>query len=170
MKLKVGFLIFLGSMLLVRQGQAVQSPVPVASKGETLITQNSGALRVQVKIRTHEVDIGKPSDARPLVVSSSCTYSRYPCSVVDGLSITVNGSPIFVPRSAFCDLADLNKAEIDEKGNQLSLTLYGGDASESFVLKIDFDADQIKKRILYSATSLQTPLQETTYNKVVEGD
>jgi len=66
--------------------------------------------------------------------------SRYPCSVVDRIEIVVNGHALFVPRSLFCVLADLNTAEIDVNKRSSVLRLDGGDAAESFILKIEFDA------------------------------
>jgi hypothetical protein len=82
----------------------------------------------------------------------------------------VNGNPLFVPRSVFCDLADLNKAEIKASESQSILTLYGGDASESYIAKIEFDATQVKRRTLSSGMSPDKPLQETIYHIVVVGD
>jgi hypothetical protein len=146
----------------------VQQSKPVASKGVTVIAAKSDKLSVRVKIITHEVDIGKPSDKRPEVNRSSCTYSRYPCSIVDGIDISVNGKPLFVPRSVLCDLADLNTAEVRIEQNKSILTLTGGDASESYIVKIEFDKDRIKRRSLAPGEGLPNePLQETIYHKVI---
>lgn len=150
--------------------QADQSSTEVAPQGETLVEAIAGKSTVQVKLKTHEVQIGKPSDPRPAVIESNCTYSKYPCSIVDQLGITVNGTPLFVPRSAFADLADLNKAEIKVAKSGWVLTLDGGDASEGYIVKIYFDATRVERRALSSGTEPNRPLQVTTYNVVVEGE
>jgi len=143
---------------------------PVASQGETLVAATAGNLNVQIIIITHELQIGKPSDGKPSVTQSSCTYSRYPCSIVERIEITVNGNSLFIPRSVFCDLADLNNAEVITGENEAVLTLYGGDASESYMVKIEFDSDKVKRRILSSAIFPDKPLQKTIYSAQVLED
>ena len=56
----------------------------VASLGTTEIANSFGKIHVSVKIETHEVDIGRPSDPWPERRVSSCTHSRFPCSLVEG--------------------------------------------------------------------------------------
>lgn len=145
--------------------ETLQQQTLVAPKGETVIVASSAKLNVRVKIVTHEVEIAKPNDKRPDGTWSSCTYSRYPCSIVDGIDIAVNAKPIMVSRSVFCDLADLNSAEIRIEQNELILTLIGGDASESYIVKIVFDADRVKRRSLSSGMTPNEPLQESIYHK-----
>jgi hypothetical protein len=144
----------------------------VVPQGKTRIATTLGTSSIDVEVTTHEMQIGKPSDPRPDVFdsTSSCTYSRYPCSIVDHIGIKVNGNRVFVPRSVFCDLADLGTAEIVESRKGFVLSLEGGDASEAYVVKIWFDAGSVNRRILWSATELKDPLQETIYHTVTEGN
>ena len=123
-------------------------------------------MKVQVKIHTHEKQIGKPSDPVPSVVTSNCTYSKYPCSIVDRIEIIVNGHPLLVPRSAFCDLADLNTADISISNRRSTLRIEGGDGAESFILKIEFDAEGVKRRTVEGGESGQIS-EETNYHLVV---
>jgi hypothetical protein len=137
---------------------AYADPIPVASRGETLLVSTGGQLKVEVKINTHEMQIGKPSDGRPAVIVSNCTYrnctySKYPCSIIDRIQISVNGKRLFIPRSAFCDLADSNRAEISVDKNGSTLRLEGGDGAESFIAKIEFDATQVKRRTVEGGES-----------------
>ena len=170
MKLTIQLLSYLAIVLVAGCAHASQSLLSVASQGETFVTTAAGKLNVQVKIITHEVHIGKPSDGRPSVIQSNCTYSKYPCSIVERVEITVDNNPLFIPRSVFSDLADLNSAEVKANDNGVVLTLYGGDASESYIVKIAFDAEKVKSRILSSAMSPDQPLQETTYYVQVLGN
>ncbi len=164
------FLALVGTALTFGNAGASPTSTPVASQGETLVVATSGYFAVQVKIKTHEVDIGKPSDPRPVVIESSCTYSRYPCSIVDRIDITINGQPLSVPRSVFCDLADLNDAEIKIGRKGAILRLGGGDASESYIVYVEFDTTLVMRRVLYSSTDQRHPLQKTNYYLVVEGN
>lgn len=160
---------FYAFILLVTGSYAetVQQQTWVESKGETVIVAKSAKLNVQVTITTHEEQIGKPSDRRPDVIRSSCTYSKYPCSIVDAIDISVNNKSIFIPRSVFCDLADLNTAQIKIGEKESILTLMGGDASESYIVKIVFDSGRVKRRVKESGMLPDQPTQETTYHRRV---
>jgi hypothetical protein len=164
------FLVCLSMTLAMGNSYAAQAPTPVAQQGETRVVSIFGKVRVQAKIKTHEMQIGKPSDGRPAVIQSNCTYSRYPCSIVDRIDITVNGKSLFVPRSAFCDLADVSEAQIHVDDQEFVLRLDGGDASEGYIATVEFDAQRVKRRTVSSGTLPDHPLQETVYNVVVEGE
>lgn len=153
--------------LSASQAHAQQTSVGVAAQGETIVSASAGKLTVEVRIKTHEVQIGKPSDPRSTVVQSNCTYSRYPCSLVDQLGIVVNGTPLFVPRSAFCDLADVNQAEISFGAEGAFLRLDGGDGAESFIVKIEFDKTRVKRRSVAAGEAPEELLEETNYHVVV---
>jgi len=95
--------------------------------------------------------------------------SRMPCSVVDGMTVSVNAEALFIPRSVFCDLADVGAASLHTTGKGWVLTLTGGDASESYGVTIEFDATAVHRRTLTAAEAGQK-LQETNYYRVVLGD
>lgn len=160
----------LGMMSVLSVAHANPVSTPVKAQGETVAVATADKLTVRVTIKTHEIQIGKPSDGRPAVIESNCTYSKYPCSIVDRVDITVNGNALFIPRSAFCDLADLNIATINVSEKRSVLMLYGGDASESYSVEIEFDATQVRRRTLSSGELPNEPLQETIYHVVVLGD
>lgn len=142
----------------------------ISPSGETSLTAAAAKLALQVKIKTREVQIGKPSDPRPEIIESNCTYSRYPCSVVDRIEISVNGNRIFVPRSVYSDLADLNNGEIQLRKAGAVLRLGGGDGSEGYIVTIEFDTDRVKRRIVAPGMSPKSVMEETKYNGVVMGD
>jgi len=135
----------------------------VASLGTTEIANSFGKIHVSVKIETHEVDIGRPSDPWPERRVSSCTHSRFPCSLVDYIEIKVNGTTLFVARSVYADLADLSMASLSQNGRgQFVLTLAGGDASEGYSVEVAFDKDRVKHRTRISGLDRQVT-QKTTY-------
>lgn len=170
--MKQRFAMSVGLWLLLRSGSAdavTDQKRSVASHGETTIVA-LGKPEVRVAITTHEVDIGKPSDERPQEIHSSCTYSRYPCSVVDAVKITISGKALFVPRSVSCNLGDVAFAQVDANGQEWTLTLTGGDASEGYVAKVIFDAGRVKKKALWGALSPDALLEEIVYHSPVLGE
>jgi len=158
------------AVLSMNAVSADQASAGVLSQGETHVVLASGKSNVQVVVKTREVQIGKPSDPRPEIVESNCTNSRYPCSVVDLIGITVNGNHISIPRSTFADLADLNVVKIEVAKAGWILTFTGGDASESYIVKIEFDAGGVNKRTIFSGMAPDKPLEVTTYYELVIGD
>jgi len=159
-KFPVGLMFVMTTQLLVA---SLTAPVPVSSKGETVVSSRLGNLAIEARIRTHELPNGTAaSPVKP--TDSACTMSRVPCSIVDGLDIAIAGEPIFVPRSAFADLADLSSAKLAIEHGKYVLVLVGGDASESYVVRIAFDRRHVTYRSLTSGEFPEHPLQETIYH------
>ena len=90
--------------------------------------------------------------------------SHFPCSAVKGIEILVNKTRIPVPRSAFADLADLTEAEIHAVQEMYTLVLEGGDASESYKVKIEFNARGVLRREVFAGEFPDKPIQETIYH------
>jgi len=158
---KLGVGLALAIQLVAPSSSSAQ--VTVTSKGETVASVRLGQVPIQVKIRTHELPNG--TAAKPVKpTDSACTMSRIPCSVVDGVEIEVAGEPLFVPRSAFSDLSDLSTAKVSVNKGKYALTLVGGDASESYVVKIVFSRKRVTYRSLTSSEFPEHPLQETFYH------
>lgn len=168
MKSRAALLTFL-LVVCTTSAQALQG-APVASHGETRVTALVQGLDVQVRVLTHELAIGSSSDPRPKHKNSSCTYSVVPCSVVDDLRMTVNGKDLFVPRSAFCDLSDLNSVSILPAKNVAEVVIRGGDASESFVARIEIDSKRVRRRSRASSLQPDSPSQETIFHVVRIGE
>jgi hypothetical protein len=141
---------------------------PILSKGESTLLTKSESLSVRVKISTHEVDNGTPgSPKKPKGVF--CTGSRYPCSVVDSMQISVNGHPLGIGSSVYSDLADLNSGGLKIDKNIAVLTLYGGDAALSYILKIQMSPTRLQKWTLSSALAPGKPLEERIYHDISIG-
>lgn len=169
MKAAIYLLACLVTILIAGCANAAGLPSRVASDGETLVSATAGALSVQVRILTSEVHVSKVGQ-KTLSVRSRCTLSKNPCSAVDHLEISVNGDALFIPRSAYCGLSDLSTAQIQIGGDLSVLIVHGGDASESYIARIEFDSAQVKRRTLFSALSEKQPLEETIYHLVEVGD
>jgi hypothetical protein len=76
----------------------------------------------------------------------------------------VNGKIIITLRSVFCDMAGITTAQIKLGKKESILTLQGGDASESYIVKIVFDALRVKHRVIASGMSPDQPTEETIYH------
>ncbi|MBB5191093.1 hypothetical protein HNQ50_001816 [Silvimonas terrae] len=151
--------------VLIGGANPVDAATTIAPEGVTDISAVSAKHQVIVRISTHTVPIS-PSDTAAAHGgnSSGCTFSRAPCSLVDSLTLTVDGRALFVARSVFADLADLQTATVRQQNKQFVLVLQGGDASESYSVDISFDADRVRQRTVsdYDGRDL---LQKTIYYK-----
>ena len=145
-------------------GLASSESVSVKAAGITeLSATSSDNLQAIVTIETHIVDIGKPSDPVPEKPRTNCTYSRYPCSLVDRFDFSINGDPVFVARSVFADLSDINDASLVAENGTFILKLQCGDASEAYEVTITFNKSQVLERSVsafghISATTKYFPL------------
>lgn len=134
--------------------------VAMRDSPSTKIVAASSNLKVVVRIDTRVV--GDHDPRLPM-----CAGTTHPCSGVERLRITVNGRPLFVPVSSFFDLADLRNGQITFSGGHANLLLNGGDASESYSVKIQFNASRVLSRAVFSVSTPEEPLQETIYHEVV---
>lgn len=160
------FYSFLGiscAIMVCTTAPLAENRAKVAGQGVSNVTSAFGKTQVSVKITTHDEDIGKPSGERPQRILSSCTYSRFPCSPVDFLEISVNGNPLFVARSVYADLADVAEASLRQnKKGQFVLTLNGGDASESYTVEVTFDQNLVRERT-FASNEARKVMQKTIY-------
>jgi len=160
-----GIALFISGQLVAKE-----TKVPIVSNGVTEINSVLGGMRVTIRILTREIAINKLGHAIKSESSSRCTLSKYPCSVVVSFNIRVGGNDLFIPRSLFCDLSDINNIEIMMYKNEAKLKVLGGDASESYVVNIIFDSNEVKSRSFASAMAPGEHLQDTVYHAVVVGD
>lgn len=75
----------------------------------------------------------------------------------------VGRKPVEVPPSAICNLVDIHWAELAVTPRRSVLTLTGGDASTSYVVKIEFDQKMVRHRTLAPGEFADHVLEETTY-------
>ncbi|HKV96972.1 MAG TPA: hypothetical protein VJR90_05730 [Gammaproteobacteria bacterium] len=151
---------------LTAQAQNFLDAVKILPKGNTIISTTIKNVNVVVTIKTHEIQNGTPSHIDTTATKfTSCTNSRVPCSVVDNVTISVNGKNIFVPRSVFCDLADLDRGMLvtDNGNQQLALIFWVGDAAEAYIVKIDFNNVRVTRRRLSLDIHQRELLQDTKY-------
>ena len=141
---------------------AAEKIVRIDPKGITVLFAKAGKSQIKIKIKTHIIDIGSETDKRPEITRSNCTYTKFPCSVVNCIDIFVNGESIVTYDSIFTDIADLNTAKILIDKSKYFLILETGDISNGTIVKIEFNEFRVKGRIVESRR-LRSRLEETKY-------
>lgn len=140
----------------------------VTPSGETRVSAVLGKTKAEATFRTSTVQISGAEEKNRRF--AQCTYSRIPCSLTEQVRVRIDGSDVFIPRSAYADLGDITSAELAGSDNRVTLTIRGGDASESYVAKLLFGKDGLAERRLYSGEDEQHPLQVTHYYQVSTAD
>jgi hypothetical protein len=141
-----------------------ESAEAILPNGRSVISEMMDGQSVGVELITHTVDIGTPTSVRHSAAAANCTFSRFPCSVLDSLALSLDGYKMFVPRSAFCGVSDLRTAALVHHDKRFVLIMQGADASEAYILKIAFDKSGVHTRVLFAASEPAMPLETTQYH------
>lgn len=136
----------------------------ISPNGRSVISETVDGQSARVELLTHTVNIGSPASMRHSATAAACTFSRFPCIVLDSLVLSLDGDKIFVPRSAFCGVSNLRTAALVHQDKSLVLVMQGADASEAYILKIIFDKSGVKRRILFAASEPTMALETTQYH------
>lgn len=148
---------------LISVAWPAQQAVSVDPSGESILSASNKKISIELKIKTYLIE-GNPTPAEDSLLMKDCLDGRPPCSFVEDISISVNKNNIVVPHSVYRGVTNLRRAILSIIGsNKYELKLVGGDASESYILVILFDADGVNRRKLYSALAPQDALEDTYY-------
>ena len=94
---------------------------------------------------------------------TDCYSEQGQCFSIKKIEMKVSGRKLFIPKSIYSGLFNVSSIRL-EPGKILStLSMEGGDASEGYIVKIEFDRSRIKKKSLYSALSESEPLEVIKY-------
>jgi len=140
----------------------------ITPSGETKVSAVLGKIKAEATFRTSTVQISGTEEKNRRF--AQCTYSRIPCSLTEQVRVLIDGNEVFIPSSAYADLGDITTAEFAASDNQVTLTIRGGDASESYVAKLLFGKDRLAERRFYSGEDEEHPLQMTHYYPVRTAD
>lgn len=157
-------LVMVLSILLACEVQAKpisKQTAAVAASGEITLTARSSQLDVQVSIRTGPVEKADHFGAPEGYVARSR---------VKRIDIVVGGNSIWVSNSVFCDLFDVQVAELRLEGEKGLLIVEGGDASESFWVKIEFDRKRVKRRTSGSGEMPGQIGTEFIFHELIQGE
>lgn len=150
---------------LPRLRQALQELKDPSSR---VLTQTS-KVRLSYASATRRVEAilaMRTADA-PAASGVACGGTTLPCREVTHLELRVDGQPVRVAYSVYRDLFDLHRGILKADAGGGELDLQGGDASESYNVRIRFDAQRVLSRQMYAGTAQDDLLQETVYHEVI---
>lgn len=160
---RVAITLISGFVLLACGAAVAAEKARIVPNGETRLGARSAKLGVEISIKTRPA-----GEATHLPDAGSSMVPQK--SFVEGLTIAVNGNPVFVPLSVLCDLFNPNWAEVRLGSTVTVLTITGSDASEAYVAKIEFDSKRVRRLSVFSGMVPEKPLQVTTYHEVTVRD
>lgn len=134
-----------------------ESAVPI-NEGATTLSSTAAGRKVVVTLTSRLL--------RSADVIANAEPGQFPerFLVVQSLKVQVSGTEIVVPHSAYADLAWVAHAKLKVAKPRSTLTISGGDASESYSAKIEFDGKAVRLRRLYGNEYSETlPTEETKY-------
>lgn len=148
------------TVVLAQACFAQQHPTQVSSNGTTMVVMSVKGKDVKALIQTMvvpKVAFNTPEHF------AQCTSSRSPCVLTSQIKLLDGGSEVFVPRGAYADLGDIFSAELTTSNGVTVLTLRGGDASEAYIAKLEFNKDRVIRRSLYSAEDSAHPAEVSQF-------
>ena len=159
--MKSRLFVITSTILLCQTCLAQVHPTTVSSSGTTTVTMSVNGKELKAFIQTMVVPKKAPSS--PQEHFAQCTSSRTPCVLTSQIKLLDGASEVFVPRGAYADLGDIFSAELTMSNGLFVLTLRGGDASEAYIAKLEFNKDRVIRRLLYSAEDTAHPLEVSQF-------
>jgi hypothetical protein len=87
-----------------------------------------------------------------------------PLVAVTDLDVRYNGERIFVPLSAFADLANPHDLQLTQTPQGFSLKIVGGDAAVGYTARLDFSEDRILLRRVEHGEFPEVVWEEITFS------
>jgi hypothetical protein len=92
------------------------------------------------------------------------TEFKKPKATISKMSVKYDGVKVFVPFSAFSDLANSREATISVSGKEYAVEIKGGDAATSYTAVIQFDGLNTKSRKVTHGEFQNIVWEETVYS------
>lgn len=132
----------------------------LTQKSKVRLSDASATRRVEATLAMRTADA-------PAASGVVCGGTTSPCREVTHLELRVDGQPVPVAYSVYRDLFDLHRGTLKADAGGGVLDLQGGDASESYNVRIRFDTQRVLSRQMYVGTAQDDLLQETVYHEVI---
>ncbi|WP_164137552.1 hypothetical protein [Stenotrophomonas maltophilia] len=132
----------------------------LTQKSKVRLSDASATRRVEATLAMRTADA-------PAASGVVCGGTTSPCREVTHLELRVDGQPVPVAYSVYRDLFDLHRGTLKADAGGGVLDLQGGDASESYNVRIRFDAQRVLSRQMFVGTAQDELLQETIYHEVI---
>ena len=147
-------------LLLTGSAAAAPQRVKIPASGETSLRGLLAGKHLLIKF--HTVVLRKTDPGFPLALGG---YDQV--SIVRGMGISVDGNPLFVPRSVYADLFNLRGAELTIEKGVFKLVAGGAHGADTYSVHVYFDATRVVKREGYGAFPPYKPLEVTVYTPPV---
>jgi hypothetical protein len=168
MKRLSGRLILLAIWMSAAMGaNAAEESSDVAPEGEASLSLSTAKASVEIKLKNRRIE-GDLSQSEKLLLAPDCPLGVPPCSLLEEINIGVSGRALPVPRSVFRGLPNVRAVKLTTHGPLFRMTLRGADASESYLVRIEFNQSRILKRQISSALAPTDFLEETIYRRQTE--
>ena len=155
MRLQVALILFL--IFVTGASVSAAEKVPIVEMGATTLRAQSGKRSVEASIITYK---------RPAALHHDEEDATAPVrNVVRAITITLDGQRVFVPRSVICGLVLPYRGELRVGPGLSALTIEGGDTSASYIVRIEFDSERVRRMTHASSLIPDKPLQITTFYK-----
>ncbi|HZF06539.1 MAG TPA: hypothetical protein VE932_19550 [Patescibacteria group bacterium] len=156
MSVRLGRTAALAALLVLVSGRAFAvETTTIVRSGETRLQATVGRRTVQASIKT----LVKKAKLYPGETDATAPER----STVEQVEISVDGKRVFVPGSVAYRLVIPLEASLRVVSRISVLTINGGDASESYVVKIEFDSKRVRRKIVASRAMPDRPTEITTY-------
>ncbi len=128
----------------------------IAASGQTSL--RSVLEKRTVEVTLHTAKVKKADPGFPLALDY---YDEV--SIVESMTIVVDGQTVWVPRSTYADLFNPRKAVLKFEQGTFVLLVGGADGADSYSVRIYFDPARVVRRRVYDAQAPHTPTEETRY-------
>ena len=135
--------------------------VKVAKEGDSCLRAVLNGKKVQITF--HTASLSKSDRGFPLALSD---YNEV--SVVQGISISVDGQTVWVPRSAYADLFNVRGADITFENGIFRLVTGGGGGADTYSVHVYFNTKRILKRETFNSFSPHKALEVILYSPPVK--
>ncbi len=140
---------------------ALPQEVKVAKAGETSLRAVLNGKKVQITFRT--VSLSKSDRGFPLPLND---YNEV--SIVQEISIFVDGKRVWVPWSAYADLFNVRGADIAFENGIFKLVTGGAGGADTYSVRIYFNTKRIIRRETYNSFSAHKALEVIIYSPPIE--
>ena len=157
--MRTGLALALAICAVLQPSIAAPQQQNIAPTGSTSVSALIDGKAIEIKLQTF---IAKKSD--PWFPLNLDYYNEL--SFIQNMSISVQGKPLWVPRSSYADLFDARVASITSENGVFVLSITGADASDVYLVHIYFGPQRIFRRAVYGLEgSAKKPAEETRYSK-----
>jgi hypothetical protein len=147
-------------VFVARDSLALPQQVKVAKEGETSLRAVLNGKKVQVTFRT--VSLRKSDRGFPLAMNG---YDQV--SIVQDMSIFVDGKMVPVPWSAYADLYNVRGADVKYEKGIFKLVTGGGGGADTYCVHIYFNTKRVLRREAYNSFSPDKALEVIVYSPPV---